>query len=345
MHGCPARSRRLPFAFAVLVLASFPLGCSDSEDSLFTAITGSGGDEPASLENVWPNEDGRAWAYRLDQRVWDQVPRQVYATPEEVPPIPSVDEVVALLGNHPIGDNPVSDVSGYRMRFHGMKTTQSGAVGQNLETEMFALTATAARSRFSETAPDAVFWRSLARARPDLVPRIAALLPETARLAAKVAAAEVDPPLYLFGNAWEKTEEYIGSYGDLNTLLAWEYLEADLTPGHEFTIQLIPDVVDDVFLHVRVLAERTATTALGTHPHSIDVLYVVDYGLAEAFDDQFNVIGYSRSYDYGTITYAPGVGPVATYERSVIGVGEPVHPGYREMRGAVTAVAPGQGTP
>ena len=157
--------------------------------------------------------------------------------------------------------------------------------------------------------------------------------------------ASVDPPLYLFGYAWEKTREYIGSYGDLNTNLSWKYLEADLDPGHEFTIQLVPDLADDVFLHVRVLRERTATSPLGDHPRSIDVLYEVDYGISEATDVDGNPIGYWHAYDYGMITYAPKVGPVASYERSLISVGEPLDPGYRELTAELTAVVPGGNGP
>lgn len=346
MPGLLARLGRGSLAFTVVVLASLVLGCSDSDTSLLEAIIGGGGgDEPATLENVWPNEDGRAWTYRLDQRIWDRVPDRVYATQDSVPPAPSLDEVVALLGNHPIGNNPVPDAGGYRMQFNGMKTTQSGAVAQNLETEVFPLATTSARFQPIQVGPGSRFWRSLVHARPDLAPRIAALHPEIARLASTAVAAEVDPPLFLWGYAWEKTEEYIGAYGDVNTLLSWLYLEANLTPGHEFTIQLIPDLVDDVFLHARVLAERSVSTALGTYTHAIDVLYEVDYGVGEAFDDQFNVIGYTRSIGYGTITYAPGLGPVATYERSVANVGETIHPGYGDLNGTIALVLPGGGAP
>jgi hypothetical protein len=336
------------------MVLSLALGCSERTDPgdpsgtivegsrLALLAPGERGGPPPSLRNIWPNEDGRAWTYRLDQRVWDLVEPPTYSTPEEVPPIPSLDEVAALLGNHPIGSNPVADAAGYRMQFNGMKTTESGAVGQSLETEVFDLATTSTGSIRHSMVPDAGFWRSLARARPDLAPRIAGRLgQEAARLAAPVEAAEVDPPLYLFGYAWEKTREYIGSYGDLNTILSWKYLEADLTPGHEFTIQLVPDLADNVFLHVRVLAERAATTVLGEHPHSIDVLYVVDYGVGDYSGG--SVPGFAHAYDYGTITYAPKVGPVASYERNIIYTGEPIHPGYRELRGEVAAVVPGRG--
>jgi hypothetical protein len=341
----------------VLCLFALATGCSDrsgpaapsgaaSGDSRFALMApGSGGGPPASLRNIWPNEDGRSWTYHLDQRTWDSQGFRTYPTPEEVPPVPSMDEVAALLGNHPIGSNPVSEEAGYRMQFQGMRTTQSGAVGQNLETEVFELGQPSPTVVRGSIALGAGFWRGLTRARPDLAERIAAIHPEVARLAAAAGTASVNPPLYLFGYAWEKTREYIGSYGDLNTLLSWKYLEANLDPGHEFSMQLVPDLADDVFLHVRVLRERTATTPLGDHPRSIDVLYMVDYGVSQATDEDGNTIGYWQAYDYGTITYSPKVGPVASYERSLIQTGEPLDPGRRELSGDLTAVVPGKNGP
>lgn len=352
MDRRPARSSGTPLAGFLIVL-SLVLGCSErvvpgdrseaASDGLRLAVLAPGqpGGPPASLRNVWPNEDGRAWTYRLDQLAWDPVPPPVFATKQEVPPV-TLDLVAALLGNHPPGPNPVSEAAGYRMQFLGTKTTQSGAVGQNLQTEILDVAMTSASPARLEQG-GAPFWRSLARARPDLAPRIAARWPDPVRLTSSTGAMDVDPPLFLFGYAWEKTREYIGSYGDLNTLLAWKYLEADLEPGHEFTIQLVPDLADDVFLHVRVLSERTAATVLGDHPHSIDVLYLVDYGVSEQTDPDGNVTGYSHPFDYGTITYAPRVGPIATYERNLVYSGEPLHPGYRELRGDVVTVEPGRG--
>ena len=352
MDRRPACSSGIPLA-AFLLALSLALGCSErgtpgdrteaTSDGLRLAVLAPGqpGGPPASLRNVWPNEDGRAWTYRLDQLAWDLVTPPVFATLQEVPPV-TLDVAAALLGNHPTGPNPISEAAGYRMQFLGTKTTLSGAVGQNLQTEVFDV-ATASASPARLIPRGARFWRSLALARPDLAPRIAARWPDAVRLTSSAEAMDVDPPLFLFGYAWEKTREYIGSYGDLNTLLSWKYLEADLEPGHEFTIQLVPDLADDVFLHARVLSERTATTVLGDHPHSIDVLYVVDYGVSAQTDEDGNLMGYTHPFDYGTIAYAPRVGPIATYERNLVYIGEPLHPGYRELRGEVVTVEPGRG--
>ena len=353
MHRRPARSRGIPLVLSLLALAWFVPGCSEqtgpggpSESAIggrtLALAPGMGGGPPASLRNIWPNEDGRAWTYRIDQRSWDGEFR-FFPTREEVPPPLTLDQVVSLLGNHPIGENPVFDQAGYRMQFRGMKTTESGAVGQNLETGILDLASTPTVTRRGSASVG--FLRALARARPDLADRIAALRPDVRMEATAGPAAEVFEPLFLFGYAWEKTREYIGSYGDLNTILSWKYLEADLQPGHEFSIQLVPDLANDVFLHVRVLRERTATTPLGNHPNSIDVLYLVNYGISEATDMDGNTIGYNRSNGYGVITYAPKVGPVRTYEREFFSAGEPLDPGFRELVAELTAVVPGRNGP
>lgn len=349
----PPRHTALPLT-SLLAIA---LGCTNQvaptnpsmaavDESRFALeAAGMRGGPPASLRNIWPNEDGRSWTYRLEQRTWGPLEFRVYPTPDEVPPLPSMDAIEALLENHPIGSDPVTETAGYRMQFLGVKTTESGAVGQNLETEVFDLreaSLEAVRSVTARSAGAEGFWRSLARARPDLAGRIAAFRTDAARLTAPAGTASVDEPLFLFGYAWEKTREHIGSYGDLNTRLSWKYLEADLDPGHEFTLQLVPDLADDVFLHVRVLRERTATSALGDHPRAIDVLYVVDYGTSETLDAGSNTTGYSRVFDYGTITYAPKVGPVASYERNLVSTGEPLDPGYRELSVALVSVVPGR---
>lgn len=301
----------------------------------------------ANLRNIWPNEDGRRWSFRIDQREWAGNEPRVFATVAEVPPMPSLDDVTALLGNHPIGSNPVAESGGYALRFNGMKTTLSGATGQNLESSFFDLADTSARllADVAGAAPGAEtagFIRALGRARPDLREKIERRWPDAARTLTAPAISSVTQPLFLFGNAFVKTRDYIGSYGDLNLDLSWKYLESNLRPGSEFSMQLIPDLADNVFLHVRVLRESTVETAIGSTPHSIDVLYTVDYGVSEVTNELGDPIGWSRYFGYGTITYAPRIGPVASYERPLVQVGLPLDPGYHDLTISLRSVLPGQ---
>jgi hypothetical protein len=358
----PASKRRYPILpILIIALASViegcakdrsptaPLGTNDPAgltDGLRSAAASAPqfpprGGPTAMLRNIWPNEDGRSWTYRIEERSWDLPELRLYPTAAEVPPAPGLDDVVVLLDNHPIGNNPQNSAAGYRMTFNGMKTTLSGAVGQNLETSVFDLGAGSAEVASSTVPSD--FIMALSKARPDLRERIARRWPSTLRApTAPSTQAQVQRPLFLFGYAWEKTREYIGSYGDLNRDLSWKYLLADLRPGTEFSMQLVPDLANDVFLHVRVLRMHDAPTELGTFPKAIEVLYLVDFGTSEVTDVDGNSLGAARWYAYGTITYAPRVGPVTSYERGLVQTGQPIDPGNYDLTIGLTGVTPGR---
>lgn len=356
----------------VLALACLTLmaGCADNRDPLgvgsaderFAFQDGiqpssrypERGRSRANLRNIWPNEDGRSWTYRINHRTWDQPAFRVYPTEAEVP-APSLDVVAALLRNHPIGTNPLATTAGYRMKFNGMKTTFSGAVGQNLETEVFDFGTGAARiaigsSLSRETLPTG-FLNALAIARPDLREKIARRWPEVAaRAAGSMSPASVPDPIFLFGYAWVKTPEFIGSYGDLNLDVSWKYLVADLDPGSEFSMQPVPDLADDVFLHARVLRRhrgdrrRDEGRANAGMTNAVEVLYVVDFGSSFATDEDGNELGFTRFYSYGTITYVPHVGPIRSYERSLVQSGRPLDPGLYEMAIRLRSVTHGRRT-
>ena len=300
----------------------------------------------ALLQNIWPNDDGRSWTYRIDQRFWDRPEPRLYSTPGEAPPAPSLSRVAALLLHHPIGANPIASAAGYRLQFNGMKTTLSGAVGQNLEATLFDLAApvSVVPNRLpapASPAPPAGFLHALSLARPDLAAKIAQRWPSSVRPSAARDFTDVDPPTFLFGYAWVKTREFIGSYGDLNTDIAWKYLVANLRPGSTFHMQLVPDLADDVFLHARVLPDRSAGMARVIRRGAVEVLYVIDFGASVATDVDGNVLGSSRMYSYGTITYVPYVGPVAGYERALVQAGRPLDPGVLDLTIRLTATEPG----
>lgn len=309
-----------------------------------------------TLSNIWPNDDGRSWAYRIQERAFGGFlgNLRTYPTAAAVPPAPSLYEVAALLRWHPIGADPVLSSAGYRMRFNGIKTTMSGAVGQNLETMLFEeatplppeknAVAAASSANAAEAVPGG-FLRALSVARPDLASRIAARWTPAIRTASPSAVASVHHPLFLFGYAWEKTSEYIGSYGDLNTELSWKYLVSDLRPGSSFSMQLVPDLAEDVFLHARVLRDEKVVTYAGKFRHAVRVLYLVDFGVSAFTDIDGNVLGYSRFYSYGTIDYVPGVGPVAGYERGLVQPGRPLDPGLYDQAIGLVGTAPGSPIP
>ncbi len=294
-----------------------------------------------ALRNIWPNEDGRSWEYSLLQRAWDRPIPHFYDRPALVPPAPRLDVVMGLLRRHPIGRHLVASDGRYTMRFNGLKTTLSGATGQNLETQLLfpPVAASAAAAPIAPIEGPIGFMAALERARPDIA-RKAGSRGGPPR-APSAIIPELFAPTFLFGYAWEKTDQYIGSYGDLNTELAWKYLDANLRPGSSFRMQLVPDLADDVFLHARVLSQQTAFSGTGAVRSAIQVLYLIDFGVGEWTDVNGNTVGFTRVYSYGTITYAPGVGPVASYERNFIESGSQPGPGEYDQTLRLAHTSPG----
>jgi hypothetical protein len=296
------------------------------------------GPEP-TIQNIWPNADRTFWTYKVTVHTWgspEPICDSLYATEEEVPPVPTLDEIEDLLREHPIG-YPVETIGAYYgQEFDGDTVSHSGATGQNLRETLYKQDDPALLSgRRSAGNP---FLQHLYIARPDLRHALEdAARPALGNIAESVGTgrcplltvcASIECPILLHGYVWEKTDEWIGTYGDIDLLLAWKFLEADLTPGHEFTHQLVPGLTDDAFLHCRVLEEASVETEIMTFPRGLECLYMIDYGVAFMPPIGEQSAGYCRTFDYGTVTYVPEVGPVASYERLLVHTGEPVGTGY-----------------
>lgn len=56
---------------------------------------------------------------------------------------------------------------------------------------------------------------------------------------------------------------------------------------------------------------------LGTTP-CLEVLYLFEWGVSVATDEEGAIVGYYRRYVYGTVTFARGVGPIRCRERMVL---------------------------
>ena len=136
-------------------------------------------------------------------------------------------------------------------------------------------------------------------------------------------------PFLIHGGAWEKTSEYIGTYGDVDQLLAWKFLTSDLSPGTEFTHQLVPSLADNVYLHGRVERTLSWESGIGLHEKCIEVLYIIDYGIVLGTDVTGQPLDYARIVDGGRVVYAPTTGPVYLYEVSFIQPGEALANGAR----------------
>ena len=297
-----------------------------------------------TVENLWPNQDGTFWTYDYTWRAWDSEVNY-YADEDSLPPLPSMDEIENLLRNHPIGDNPDTVTGVYKLEFSGQTTTGSGVTAQNLEQTVIPTRGCGLLTRADTPHPG--FLERLRLVRPDLRPGIDAHLPALVPsslghlVRGDAYGKERDPshtlrltdppsPGLIHGGAWEKTHEWIGTYGDLDTLLAWKFLEADLASNHEFTHQLVPSLADDVFLHCRVLGKTVLRTSAGDFWKALECIYLVDYGPAN-IDPPGGTERWQHFYDYGRVVYVPDLGPVHSYERVLIAVGKTVGAVYGDI--------------
>ncbi|MBI4720724.1 MAG: hypothetical protein HY770_05810 [Chitinivibrionia bacterium] len=301
-----------------------------------------------SLNTIWPNADGTWWQYEYAWRVWDN-DQILYENELDVPPAPSLDEMIALLGNQPIGPNVTTLDRNFQLAFAGLDTTLSGVIAQNLEETVYG-------GPMSEAPAPAIDGEArmllhILQARPDLADKIVPMLqsapvalpaPMTEYLAALTAKPSAYPrpkrteffdgpgPMLLHGGAWWKTRDWIGTYGDIDQVLAWKFLEKDLRIGHEFTHQLIPSLESDLFMHCRIIKKGTVVTPAGTFSNAVEAFYLIDYGVTDF--DGLEMPMHARIIDYGSIAYVPNYGPVYSYERNLVYVGDDVlSPGFGDQ--------------
>jgi len=235
--------------------------------------------QPPTMSSLWPSDDGNSWSYAQ------------HFTSTEQPP----------------QDNRT------RLFFDGTTVAPDGIAAQYLRQEM--LSGIVLASALESKVPDPLL-RQVWIARPDLRAKIAQVLadspcPEYAPVGAHT--------VLLSGEfAFVKTPGEIAAWRcDLANTRSWQWLDSNLTLGHQFTLQLIPDLASDVFLHGTVAAIEPITVPAGTFNGCVRVDYVIDYGLSQCTDAIGNVVGTSRSETIGSIHYAPGIGPVRSTEAFV----------------------------
>ncbi len=275
------------------------------------------------LETIWPDDDGNYWVYNIVSRQWDTTPLcdSIYNSEEEVPPAPSLDEVEELLGRDHPGEPICIKFGIYKLKFAGDTTSPIGVTGRNLREKLYVESDKGTLAKVDTRMP-AVVQRVLV-ARPDIHSKEIGLLkdyPEgddidlegTIKLGDWCAVLR---PLLIHGGIWERAEGWIGTYGDLDRALAWKFLESDLSIGHEFTFQLLPSLVEDVFLHCRIVGVSIVETGVGVFKNALECIYLIDYGIMAVRDQHGDPVGYCRPCGYGKVYYVPDIGPVYAYER------------------------------
>jgi hypothetical protein len=275
-----------------------------------------------TLDSTWPNDDGRGWEYEYTWRTWDDT-CHIYSSIDDVPPAPSLDRIESILDSYPIGPSVTTRVGTYKMRFSGDSTTMSGATAQALRDtayfpeRMFAAAAAAISTRAFLAAH--VTGRSAGAG--------TASLGDAHRLSDLLLTPY---PILIHGGAWEKTEEYIGTYGDVHTDLAWKFLTADLCAGSEFSFDIQIPETEGVSAQCRVLGVRSVVTEMGTFTNGLDCMYLVDLGVM-TYGGEHGTTGYARHITYGRVVYVPDVGPVYSYERFLVCVADNLSLGAGDM--------------
>lgn len=273
-----------------------------------------------TMANLWPHADQSAWTY---ETVLTELVRQT--VPSLTDALPSLTALHADLEGALDGTVAGVDSAFYTFALDGVDTTDSGAVGQRVVETIEPLDGGAS----VPAPPDRRLLRLLALARPDLRPRVLARLgePEVAWDPRKDFAHGVPPLLLGGGPAYAYEDSGYYSYGDVDLGHSWVYLEAPPRPGTEYSLQLVPALADDVWLHGRVWSVRDRAFGGVRYANVVECLLVIDLGVETVTDEQGQPLGDFRSYIYGRIFYAPATGPVAFQERHVLFVRTAYEPG------------------
>lgn len=262
-------------------------------------VTGPAAIEP-TMANVWPHANGTAWSFGGSYHE--------YGAPPQTDPadttLPSMAELHADL-QRPVAATVSKTLTGsLTMTIDGTITTRSGVTAQNLKPVFVADTT-------SVTTQDPLL-SLIARYRPDLRTKI---LP---RLDAAKLIFGPFPPILLGGYAYAFEDSGYYGYGDLDTNHSWVYLAGSLAVGDEFSLQLVPALAEDVWLHGQIWSEGPRIVGGRTFANVVECMYVIDMGTSIAVDENGDPIGSARHYIYGTVYYAPEFGPVYVHQRSSV---------------------------
>lgn len=232
-----------------------------------------------SLADLWPHTDGLRWTF-------DGSYREPFVSEQTA----SFVATLTFDGTQVLGGQQVQVLTG------SLTETPARAVGA-IPSGLDPVTAH--------------LWRF----RPDLRPALSGF-------SATLGRTEMFWPFLLLHPAeanigFLATLDAIGDWRDEITARSWIYLAADLRPGAQFELQLIPDLADDVFLHGSVLsADVVVDTPARSFVHAWVMDYRIDTGLQTVVDEMGAELGTQRIETFGTVAFAAGVGPVALIEET-----------------------------
>ena len=230
------------------------------------------------LSTLWPNGDGTKWTY--DFVGWDK------GFDGQLTTVWDGEATLTLAGTTTTPGGPAQNLVGW----HTDANSKSGP-------RMSAL------------------YRNLWRARPDLRTAIEA---RAAKEAQNATSAPSWVPLLLHDGFFMKLTDRIEMWQELSNHSTWTLLTDNLSVGHEFTHQLVPELADDVFLHGTVSSnDAVIVTPAGTFSNAVKMSYEIDYGVSDMTDDMGTFVGKMTAVTNGHVSYVPGVGPVDMLEEFI----------------------------
>jgi hypothetical protein len=236
----------------------------------------------SALDQLWPRGDGLSWTYT---------------------------------GSTSDVNTPPTSFTG-RLIFDGASTFSPGVAVQNLVGQLDGLPlASLSRVPRGISPLLARLWML----RPELRDAIAARQTNKAGSAILWPAILLAPAELANGVGHRQTVDRIGDWRDSISDWSWWFLTADLTPGAGFTLQLVPDLASDVFLHGTVRGNmETVSTGAGTFSNAVVVDYRVELGTVSIADDTGTPIGTEIVETTGWVAFVPNVGPVASSEDTTV---------------------------
>lgn len=107
----------------------------------------------------------------------------------------------------------------------------------------------------------------------------------------------------------------LGLWGPTAGSWTWVFMDGDPVVGHDFFVQLYPEFAPDIYLSgVVTVVGGSVATAAGSFDDVVVLDYEYDFGEQEIYDNSSTKIGSYHPTTYGSIWWAPGLGPVRVVE-------------------------------
>lgn len=129
---------------------------------------------------------------------------------------------------------------------------------------------------------------------------------------------EVPMPLG-FNGKWIRTSDRI--YVQAGNDLTWVHLDGSLAPDHEFRVPLYELYTSGIYLETRIRRYMSIEVSGRQYNNCLEVSYVLDMGINQSTDEEGNSNGFFQAFVFGSIIYAPEVGPIYCHEKGHVGPG------------------------